>query len=174
MAWKVPLLDEDLHPKLAARAYCEFHYAYVRGIVGALPFSAFVRIPVVSLVHTRKIIADWIRQAPQAAVIRGSKWETHLHKYIPFMAFSVLENQRVKTFIFVKEEPDHLSPEKKDYLRRLILGEPCGIWEEKEGGRLMRKRGEIPENKRAKSMCSVVELALPSPHQGFTDPFKYF
>ena len=190
MAEKMDIaLDEKLGFKEQVRQYCKIdprhksQYHFVNDIVGPVTLSTFLAIPEVHLVHTRTIIKDWFKQAPNASVVTGSKWETYLHEYICFMGFSIIEWQREKTIILVKEQLHEMTAGKKDYLIRLMKGLPCGVWQdEKETGRclpMLRTRDESPPNpKRVRWSYTIVELTLPTSGESFGDPnpgcFKNF
>ena len=163
----IKVWNENLGAKQEVKTFsfiAKDQYAFVERVIGPIGPTAFTQIPQVCFVHTKHFFSSW---KPNSAIIHGLKWETYLHQYINFIAFSIVENKtNYKRAIIVKENPDSMTVEKQDYLKRLLNHEPCGIVTSRfkkntleEGDRFAIKRGLKGKRQRV----SAVELCSPQP-----------
>jgi len=153
-----------LDARLEVKAFCEMDeskqgtYAFAADLIGTLTPTDFRKIPYIGVVKSNRILINW---PPDATIITGRKYETYLHRYMPYMAFSVLDQwtlrKEITRVILVIEQTTKVSTVMKEYLGRLLRGEPCGSW---FGGREIS-----PKLKRRKS---VVQLCVPSHHENFS------
>lgn len=103
----------------------QYHFAlHALGPIGPTAYSA---LPTIGFVHERDIPRCLQRVAPTASIVKGTKWEAHLHQYIFVIGLMIVQYPyRSKKFILVREIPDTLSEWQKDYLRRLLNAKNCG------------------------------------------------
>ena len=144
-------------------AFCEMEesrrgtYAFAVALFGNLTPTDFRKIPCIGVIKSSKILIDW---PLDATIIAGLKYETYLHDYMHYLAFSVIDRSfySEKTrVILVIEKTTKVSMAMKEYLGRLFKGEPCGAWD-----------GEKENSPTLKKGKSVVELCAPSHHEHFS------
>ncbi|MCE5317108.1 MAG: hypothetical protein LLG04_07060 [Parachlamydia sp.] len=134
--WGVQSWDRTLGARQEAKVFYELNQSqfwFVNRIIGPIGPTAFQMIPEVSFVRSSKVPMDWERAAPTAVCVRGTKWESHLHKYTNILAFMIVEHayKSKRRIILMREDS---MTELQQYLRRLLAKENCGRLERNRDG----------------------------------------
>lgn len=153
--------------KVEVKAFSEMNdrrketYYFVKNVLGKIFPSLFYLIPYKGIVKSQSILKIW---PPNVSVITGTKWETYLHSYVSFIAFSVIDrSHRTEShrIILIIEKTTKLSDDKKAYLARLFYREPCGLWER-------TKEEQLPKIKsRGKNEGKAIIELFPPLHHDF-------
>lgn len=167
---KIYSFDTD-HPKRDVMVYCKLDtserefYAFVVRMLGPIRPTDFMKIPLVGYIKTRQLVLNW---AYPTSVVRVTTWDDCAHRYIRGLAFSTAETTHLKNILIVIESKKDPTPEKIDYLRRLMLGAPCGAWLQGQG-ETERKWKKTTEGRKSR-----VELCVPDREAPYRPQFIYF
>ena len=159
LVWKIKARELGIDysdARQEVRAFCTMNpsnkdvYMFVKNVIGPLVPTDFRKFPERGFVKSRRVRMNW---PLDATVIVGTKYETYLHNYMPYIAFSVVDRsfyEEQKRVILVIEKTTKVTDSLRAYLNRLVKGEPCGLWH--DGAE------KLPKTKKGKS---VIELSPP-------------